>query len=90
MQCETRCDEMTAFNCRSYAFSASNSLCRLSGDDTLSAGPNSIGASQGTNYYQTAPCVDREYRYNLRQSFRFYSGPFPQILIIHAPTYFTN
>jgi hypothetical protein len=53
---------MTAFNCRSYAYTPADGICKLSADDTISAGPNSIAPKPGTNFYQKAPCVDRKYR----------------------------
>merc|ERR1712223_677419 len=34
------------------------SVCRLSGDDNLSAGPTAVATRDGANYYQKAPCVD--------------------------------
>ena len=58
LQCQTRCDETTAFVCRSLTYFPTTSVCRLSGDDNLSAGPTALAARRGANYYQKAPCVD--------------------------------
>ena len=58
---------MTAFNCRSYSYTASSSTCRLSGDDTISTGPDSIAPAAGTIFYQKAPCVDRKYAARARR-----------------------
>ena len=35
-------------------------VCRLSGDDTVSASPAAVTERAGALYYQRAPCVDRE------------------------------
>ena len=35
-------------------------MCRLSGDDTVSASPAAVTERAGALYYQRAPCVDRE------------------------------
>lgn len=56
--CQRRCDETTAFVCRSLTYFPSSSVCRLSGDDNLSAGPTAVAIRRGANYYQKAPCVD--------------------------------
>lgn len=60
-QCQKRCDETTAFVCRSLTYFPSTSVCRLSGDDNLSAGPTAVATRRGANYYQKAPCVDCKY-----------------------------
>merc|ERR1719433_352854 len=57
-ECQQRCDETTAFVCRSLSYFPSTSSCRLSGDDNLSTGPTALGPRRGANYYQKAPCVD--------------------------------
>ena len=44
------------------------SVCRLSGDDNLSAGPTAVATRRGANYYQKAPCVDCKWYYFLTQS----------------------
>ena len=36
-------------------------VCRLSGDDTVSASPSAVTERAGALYYQRAPCVDREF-----------------------------
>ena len=58
LQCQQRCDETTAFVCRSLTYFPSTSVCRLSGDDNLSTGPTALAKRRGANYYQKAPCVD--------------------------------
>jgi len=60
-ECQKRCDETTAFNCRSFTYYPGTLLCRLSGDDNLSSGPTALTTSEGANYYQKAPCVDCKY-----------------------------
>ena len=34
-QCGLQCDQTSAFNCRSFTFEESNSVCRLSGEDNV-------------------------------------------------------
>ncbi|XP_059096063.1 uncharacterized protein LOC131890668 isoform X2 [Tigriopus californicus] len=57
-ECEKQCDSTIVFNCRSYTFFPETSVCRLSGDDNISAGPTALEIREGANYYQRAPCVD--------------------------------
>ena len=38
-QCGELCDQTSAFNCRSYTFFPGTGVCRLSGDDNISVGP---------------------------------------------------
>ena len=74
--CGEQCDQTSAFNCRSYSYFPSTGVsrekpfqsirakifqvCRLSGDDTVSASPAAVTERAGALYYQRAPCVDRE------------------------------
>ena len=74
--CGEQCDQTSAFNCRSYSYFPSTGVrqkiykkksenlnlqvCRLSGDDTVSASPTAVTERAGALYYQRAPCVDRE------------------------------
>jgi len=58
--CGQRCDDVRAFQCRSFTFSPDDGICWLSGEDTLSAGPNALTTSVGYRYAQRAPCIDRE------------------------------
>ena len=60
-ECEAQCDQTVAFNCRSFTFFPSSGSCRLSSDDTSSAGPGALVARQGAMFYQRAACVEREY-----------------------------
>jgi len=57
-ECGERCDKNQAFICRSFTYFPTTSVCRLSGDDNLSAGPTAVATRDGANYYQKAPCVD--------------------------------
>jgi len=57
-ECQERCDKNQAFICRSMTYFPATSVCRLSGDDNLSAGPTAVATRRGANYYQKAPCVD--------------------------------
>lgn len=56
--CGEQCDQTSAFNCRSYSYFPSTGVCRLSGDDTVSASPAAVTERAGALYYQRAPCVD--------------------------------
>merc|ERR1719331_3417939 len=56
--CGEQCDQTSAFNCRSYSYFPSTGVCRLSGDDTVSASPSAVTERAGALYYQRAPCVD--------------------------------
>jgi hypothetical protein len=60
-ECKKKCDESKAFVCRSLTYFPSTSVCRLSGDDNLSAGPTAVANRRGANYFQKAPCVDRKF-----------------------------
>lgn len=59
-QCEAQCDQTVAFNCRSFTYLASSGSCRLSSDDTSSAGPGALTVRQGAMFYQRTACVERE------------------------------
>ena len=48
------------FNCRSFTYFPATSTCRLSGDDVVSAGQQSLVATAGAVFYQKAPCLDRQ------------------------------
>jgi len=57
-ECGDLCDQTSAFNCRSYTYFPSSSLCRLSGDDNVSAGPGALIFRTGAEYFQRGPCVE--------------------------------
>jgi len=57
-ECGLQCDQTSAFNCRSFTFEESSSVCRLSGEDNISAGPGAVQARAGADYYQRGPCLE--------------------------------
>jgi len=57
-ECRRKCDANSAFVCRSFTYFPVESMCKLSADDNLSAGPTALAFQPGATYYQKAPCVD--------------------------------
>ena len=49
-------------------------VCRLSGDDNISAGPAAVESQKGANYYQKAPCIDRKWKQILNFSLQIACG----------------
>ncbi|CAM1310291.1 Uncharacterised protein r2_g2057 [Pycnogonum litorale] len=58
MQCQDMCDLSQPFVCRSFAFDIEKKECRLSSDDTLSAGVRALQSSPGTRYFQRTNCLN--------------------------------
>ncbi|XP_037068708.1 uncharacterized protein LOC119090015 [Pollicipes pollicipes] len=58
--CRRACETAAVFNCRSFTFTPSRSLCRLSAEDTLSAGPLALAQNAAAIFYQRGPCLDLE------------------------------
>merc|ERR1719431_885922 len=50
-ECGDLCDQTSAFNCRSYTFYPGSGVCRLSGDDQVSAGTGSLTERLGADFY---------------------------------------
>ncbi|KAG1649564.1 Cuticlin-1 [Nymphon striatum] len=58
VQCQDMCDQSQSFICRSFTFDVEKNECRLSSDDTLSAGVRALVKSPSTRYYQRTNCLD--------------------------------
>ncbi|XP_037803568.1 uncharacterized protein LOC119597980 [Penaeus monodon] len=58
--CQRACESEGAFHCRSFAWYERAGVCRLSGDDLVSAGPSALGDLPGATWLQRAPCLDLE------------------------------
>ncbi|XP_069974674.1 uncharacterized protein [Penaeus vannamei] len=59
-ECLQACESEAAFNCRSFAWYERAGVCRLSGDDLVSAGPSALGDLPGATWMQRSPCLDLE------------------------------
>ena len=57
-QCGDICDQTSAFNCRSYTYFPSSGVCRLSGDDNISAFTGAVQERAGAEHYQRPACID--------------------------------
>ncbi|XP_071520975.1 uncharacterized protein [Panulirus ornatus] len=57
-ECQQACESEASFNCRSFTWFARASVCRLSGDDMVSAGPSSVLPLPGSTYFQRTTCLD--------------------------------
>ncbi|KAG7156467.1 Cuticlin-1-like 2 [Homarus americanus] len=57
-ECQQTCESELSFNCRSYTWYSHAKVCRLSGDDIVSAGPSAVNPQPGATYYQRTTCLD--------------------------------
>nr|XP_053643380.1 uncharacterized protein LOC128696261 isoform X1 [Cherax quadricarinatus] len=57
-ECQLACESEVTFNCRSFTWFESANVCRLSGDDTVSAGPSAVFPFPGAVFYQRTTCLD--------------------------------
>ena len=47
-------------NINSNITTVARSVCQLSAEDTVSAGPGAVATLRGADFYQRGPCLERE------------------------------
>ncbi|XP_069173940.1 uncharacterized protein [Procambarus clarkii] len=57
-ECQHACETEATFNCRSFTWFERAGVCRLSGDDMVSAGPSAVVPLPGAVFHQRTSCLD--------------------------------